>query len=183
MNLQLINLEKIYELCDRGYFPIVKKGYEYCIFTPFKKEDYYRRSSWEKDQKNCEEMIGASYQDPDDMEPTHLSGFYQLPSVPFEVGDKVKVRENLKDLRLDRHWETTEKEYQETNGKLGVITFINEVSYDVQFDDINDWYPYAHYQLEPFISPAEKLQIIKIGSDTYEMTPEFLEALKGLKKL
>lgn len=90
-------MQEVAKLCEKGFWPICKneRG-EYAIFSPvINGIDCLRKTDWVNSIKRAKEIIGATFHDNTHIQPTEIVGFYNPPRPKFEVGDKVRVREDL----------------------------------------------------------------------------------------
>lgn len=183
--------DQINNYCKMGYYPIISNDKSYLIVSPFKdKFANWRDSGYFDTIEECEKKIGRECGSDKEGRASQeekgfkIIGFYHPPVKRFKKGDKVRVREDLANLRYDNDWEDTVEEYQKTAGLVGVVEVPNSYYYYVRLEKINDWFPYCPDQLEPYIEiEAEKPQTINIGGKEYEVTSELTEALKNLKEI
>lgn len=186
--------QQINNYCEMGYYPIVSNGDCYLIVSPFKDRNGYWRDtgvyvklSDAKIYVGEEEGLSSdTLQDIQNKSAKQYKvvGFHHPPTKRFKVGDKVRVREDLKDLQLDGDWSQLNDNYQATAGCVGRIQYGDSVRYDVYFDAIGDWFSYSQDQLEPYIElEEEQPQTINIGGKQYKVTDELTKALKNLKEV
>lgn len=175
-----------------GYYPVVSDKENYIIVSPFKDEEGdWRDTGCVEELESAEKLIGSwdgwsqEVWEKKEQEGYKIIGFHRPPRKRFKVGDKVRIREDLKDLQYDDNWsDTTPKLYQNTAGKVGVIKGSGGLAYSVYFAEFDEWYYYSQAQLEPYIKIENtKPQTINIGGKEYEVTEELTEALKNLKEI
>jgi hypothetical protein len=155
-------MQQVAKLCDDGHYPIyLLEDGEYAIFTPFRRntDGVIRRSYTEDTIEECKNSISKTFHDNSDPQPVKRVDFYHPPFTAYKVDEKVRVRKDLEFLQCDDDWERCGQEYQNTAGKVGIIINNDSVGYTVHFDHINDWFSYAHHQLEPCIENQETLEL------------------------
>lgn len=183
--------EKINNYCEMGFYPIVSDGENYIIVSPTKDEYGDWRVSY-----LCDSLEGAikyisdrkpSFSKEDwnrkAEEGWKIIGSYPIKIKRFKLGDKVRVRKNLKDLQYGGDYEIYNEEYESTAGMVGEITGVGSCSYTIYFDSLEDCFNYSHDQVEPYIEEFANKKTINIGGKNYKVTPELLEALKNLKEI
>lgn len=183
--------EQVNNYCEMGFYPIVSDSKQYIIVSPTKDSGGdWRDSCFRESLKDATENIGYSngYSkenwDKKESEGWKIIGFYHPQIKRFKVGDKVRVRGDLKDLYYGGDWTNYGQEYQDSAGLTGEITCVGGYFYGVYFDSLGDAFKYSHEQLEPYIEEEpEKPQTINIGGKEYEITPELTKALKNLKEI
>jgi hypothetical protein len=102
-------MQEVAKFCEKGFWPICKneRG-EFAVFTPIltkvlNKGKAIRRSSWNKTKEEAKEEIGKlwhndcslEYSIGQELQPTEIVSFYHPPTPKFEVGDKVRIREDI----------------------------------------------------------------------------------------
>lgn len=168
-------MKQVAELCDNGHYPICKSEYgEYAIFSPFRDDEgYIKRTYWYGYANTPEGRFLDTYQDNDTYQPTEIIGFYHPPLKKFKVGDKVRVREDLKELYTDAEWNNYTINFKNTIDLIGVIKKRYDGSdYMVYFESLEDEYLYIAEQLEPAIEKQKPV--------TEKQNPDIIE-LNGKK--
>ena len=167
-------MQEVAKLCEKGFWPICKneRG-QFAIFMPILNVDkFIRRSSWSSSLEIALNTCGTTYQDDGvNYEPTEIVGFCHPPTPKFEVGDKVRVREDLKDCIPTP--KKTGYNYLKTAGKIGKVTR-TEGSHFYKVDFENDSWSYLPLYLEPVIETEPKV---------VEMTFAEIEEKLGVKNL
>lgn len=182
--------KQINKFCEMGFYPIISDGQKYIIVSPTKDTYNYWRdtgvcSSLEKAIKHIGNCFGYSKKECNkkEKEGFKITSFYHPPVKRFQVGDKVKVREDLKDLQFHNYWDQTIQEYKNTVGMQGTIDGFGNTCYYVYFDTIKRTFGYRQDELEPYIEQPKTTPTINIGGKNYEITPELTKALKNLKEI
>jgi hypothetical protein len=154
-------MQEVEKHCDAGHYPIcLLESGEYAIFTPCRDGDGCIRRSYQEDTiEACQKSVGATYHSNSHYQPTEIVGFHHPPFKAYKKGDKVKVREDLEFIQIDDRWDLYKEQHNDTAGKVGIIIDNYAVGYAVHFDDIDDWFHYAHHQLEPVLENQETLEL------------------------
>jgi hypothetical protein len=159
-----------------GYHELYFVALENCAISSFRRdtgfytnrdEDFEWQDSWENEYKGNFYVLTDS-----------LPVNQTLPLKPevYKKGDTVIILESAKECGDFGTWDETK---------------IDMIGKTYQIDTVADKYTGISYNIEDYLFPhycvkkieSEKPQTIQIGDDTYEVSNEFLESLKQLKKI
>lgn len=90
-------MQEVAKLCERGFWPICKnEDGEFAVFTPIlNRRGQIVRSKSSSELENAKTDLTGTHHENEDFQPTEIVDFYHPPTPKFEVGDKVRVRENV----------------------------------------------------------------------------------------
>ena len=165
-------MQEVSKFCQRGFWPICKNGNgRFAVFTPILDQDnYWKRSFWKDEIDEAKQNIGDTYSNNGD-KPTEIVGYYHPPIYEFEIGDKVKVREDLKSLQLENYGDY--QSFLKTAGNTGIVSHYYGFN-NITVNFTNESYTYTTNQLEPVIEPEPVI---------IEMTLAQIEKKLGVKNL
>ena len=163
--MTIIDEIKLY--VKHGKLPIVQDiSKNYCVVIIDNNQQVVKISDWEKTTENLQ--IGddnAIYNNEEIKSKNwHIVGQFDLPLVPFVVGQSVKVREDLGEVFDKRNLDLKQLSMI---GTIGVIRNVEHgicgLYYGVHTPDGSDWFAYCHDWLLPVLETTRTVDDVLAG--------------------
>jgi hypothetical protein len=152
--------KKIIKYLEHGILPIVRdKDGDYMICESKDKDDNINVSEYKKTKEELVLDNGISYSQDEIMEKNwQIVGIYDIPKIPFEVGDKVRIRPDLAEIFDTSDWSDEKKKMI---GKVHQIGYINKYSNGLSYG-IKDCV-FRHEWIEPAFEDDRTIEDVISG--------------------
>jgi len=170
----MTNYKKIKAIVEHGHLCAVKhEDGDWAVYSSMCSNEAIRRSTWHSDIEDCMDHLGISCNSKELINDFTITEIKPIPRKikMLKVGDKVRILENIKEIKSYEYWDNKAKEMI---GKIFEIEEVDSNSSDISYQC--DDYRFPHHCVSPVLE-EEREETINIEGQERKLS-EIKEALR-----